>query len=357
MDAKKRRKIKYFGPGVPNEKLRHKILYKYAKNVVFPYDDAVMQGFNQIGEHFKFIQKTEFKSEEMKHKYEPAFTSMFSKSDNMKKLFVGLFRASTDCRPYLKEIKKTGYIENNKCLVESYPNEELYAEIIRYLKEKYPDVRIGYTKIPIESVFLSRPVLFEYALVFIQEMQKDKIDKAPFQEAGAEVMRIYAELGAVTNEIASILRAKHLVKCQTIHPAGGDVNLPQLAVKSGLGGFSKSGNVINKEFGSRLRISAILIQNKIFEYTDNDEHRWIQDFCNTCKRCVRECPTGAIYDESINVEKYIEGIGQHKKASDMEKCHSMHRRTVGCSICLRVCPFSSGADAYSKLKNVMKKQN
>lgn len=61
-------------------------------------------------------------------------------------------------------------------------------------------------------MFRLRPVLFEYAMVFIQEMIKDKIDKASFKEAGDEVMRIYADLGAFTNEVGSMLRDKYQVK-------------------------------------------------------------------------------------------------------------------------------------------------
>lgn len=117
--------------------------------------------------------------------------------------------------------------------------------------------------------------------------------------------------------------------------------------------FSKSGNVINQEFGARFRISALLTQNRIFAYTDNDEHKWIENFCKTCLRCVRECPTGEIYEESKEVGQYIEGIGQHKRASDLYKCHTMHSKTIGCSICLKVCPFSNGINTYKKLKALM----
>ena len=38
------------------------------------------------------------------------------------------------------------------------------------------------------------------------------------------------------------------------------------------------------------------------------------------------------------------------KSIDREKCFPYFFKTVGCSVCIKVCPFAKGKQAYEKLK-------
>ena len=261
-----------------------------------------------------------------------------------------------DVQPYLDELDTNGFIQGTSdTLTSSYPNASIWNELRQYAKEKW-DIHIGFTEVPEELVFKGKAVLFKYALVCYQEMSEDKIKKAPELEAGSEVMRVYKELGFGVDDIANWLREKYGVKCQSNHPLGGLVNTSPLAAKAGLGWQGHNGLLITPEFGQRQRIAPIFIQDKLFEFTDNFEHKWIEQFCKTCRKCEKNCPSEAIYSEKIISIEHISGIEHTRTCIDRTKCFPYFNKTLGCSVCVKVCPFSSGGETYHKLKQVINKR-
>ena len=105
------------------------------------------------------------------------------------------------------------------------------------------------------------------------------------------------------------------------------------------------------EFGPRQRLAPIFIEQKVFQTTDNSDHIWIEEQCKKCGICQKNCPPKAIQEEkTININN-IEGIGAMRTCIDREKCFPQFNKTAGCSICIKVCPFSAGSSAYEKLKN------
>ena len=103
-------------------------------------------------------------------------------------------------------------------------------------------------------------------------------------------MKIYNTLGLAVNDIARWLRDKHDIRCQSNHPLGGLVNIPPLAGKAGLGWRGHDGMLITPQFGQRQRIAPIFLQDKLFEFTDNNDHTWIEEYCKSCRRCEKVCP-------------------------------------------------------------------
>jgi epoxyqueuosine reductase QueG len=114
------------------------------------------------------------------------------------------------------------------------------------------------------------------------------------------------------------------------------------------------GCLITPEFGPRQRLAPIFIEGKIFEYTDNNEHDWIENYCKKCRNCQKNCPTEAIYDERTISIKEIPGIGATKTCINRDKCFPYFSKTLGCSICIKVCPFSNGPKTYLALKDSLK---
>ena len=53
-----------------------------------------------------------------------------------------------------------------------------------------------------------------------------------------------------------------------------------------------------------------------------------------CKKCVRSCPVGAIYDEPK--PRGDGGI----RSIDHDSCRTYVTANFGCAVCLKVCPFS-----------------
>ncbi|MCG8569293.1 MAG: [Fe-S]-binding protein, partial [Spirochaetes bacterium] len=237
----------------------------------------------------------------------------------------------------------------------SFPNNAIWHDLKQYANDKWQLI-IGFTELPEELIFKNKAVLFKYALVFIQEMDKKKIDLAPHIGAGDEVQRVYGTLGVAVNDIAGWLKKKYQIKCQSNHPLGGLVNTSPLAGKAGLGWVGCNGLLITPEFGPRHRIAPVFIEQKFFEFTDNLEHQWLEEFCQTCHKCYQKCPASAIYEEKLNKKNHIPVIGHTRTCIDRDKCYPQFSRTLGCSICMKVCPFSQGKDVYMKLKKLTEKK-
>jgi ferredoxin len=267
----------------------------------------------------------------------------------------GRNRCFTDLAPYLHELENTQHISHDSGLMESYPNQEIWDSLVAYARNQH-NVTIGFTELPRDLLFKGKGVLFRYALVCLQEMNKDKIDAAPALQAGEEVQRVYNALGHAANDIARWLREKYAIKCQANHPLGGLVNSPPLAGKAGLGWQGMDGILITPRYGKRQRIALIFLHEKYFEYTDNRDHVWIEDYCKTCRRCWKACPARAIYDTKVVSNDNDPGF-VIRTCIDREKCFPQFARTLGCSICIKVCPFSRGDGVYEKIKNSFKTQS
>lgn len=336
------------------------IVSRYQDQVVMAHDESLQEGF-------EYFRSNEYKDKE--GSYDFGMKSRFMGGGG-KKFFkmLDIFRNNVfsilktresdfqDLQPYIDELTSKGKIEASSKYKETYPNEKLWKEITDYAWNKWK-VSIGFTELPRQFIFKGKAVLFKYVLVCIQEMEREKIDQAPNMEAGAEVFRVYNSLGIAVNDIARWIRAEYGLKCQSNHPLAGLVVTPPLAGKAGMGWQGCNGLLITPEYGQRQRIAPIFIERKLFEYTDSDEHRWIEDFCDLCKKCQRACPTKAIYEKRKLHLKNISGIGETKQCIDRDKCFPYFGETLGCSICVAVCPFSQGGDSYHKLKENFEKKS
>lgn len=236
----------------------------------------------------------------------------------------------------------------------TFPNNQLWKDLNDYVRN-WSDVKVAFTKVPEKLIFKDRYILFPYALICMMEMKKDKIKKAPRMGAGVEAIRVYANLGNVVNDIAQWLR-KRGIKCQPCHPVGGLLVTPPLAGKAGLGWRGKMGLLLSPEFGIRQRLAPIFVEEKIFEFTDSQEHKWIEDYCKTCGNCARKCPGGAILDEPLVNVSDVEGIGNLFTCVDLPKCYKHFSLKFGCSVCVDACPFSAGGGNYYKIKEKFEKR-
>ena len=224
----------------------------------------------------------------------------------------------------------------------------LWNELNHFIERNWNDIEIGFTKLPSQMIFKGKYTLFRYALVVSQEMKKDKIDQAPAFQAGKETMRVYASLGIIINKIAAWLRKKG-IRSQSNHPMGGLVNTPSLAGKAGMGWQGRSGLLITPKYGPRVRLAPIFIEHKCFDFTDNQNHKWIENYCETCQICEKECPTKAINSKKAVIITDVPGIGAMRTCIDREKCFEYFYKTSGCSVCIKVCPFSVGLNSYITL--------
>jgi Pyruvate/2-oxoacid:ferredoxin oxidoreductase delta subunit len=313
------------------------------------HPDSVQEGFDYLFSVHPDLEPLESKNflkdnpiQMMRARGIP-FRALGSMLKIMQQIQKGSNQSWKDIEPYFYDLSPSQF--------ELKPN--LWNEMNLFIKKNWNDVEIGFTELPPQMIFKGKYTLFRYALIVSQEMKKDKIDQAPEFQAGKETMRVYGSLGLVVNKIARWLR-KTGVRCQSNHPMGGLVNTPSLAGKAGMGWQGRSGLLITPKYGPRVRLAPIFIEHKYFDFTDNQNHKWIENYCEICQICEKKCPTKAINSKKVVIVDDVPGIGAMRTCIDREKCFEYFFRTLGCSICVKVCPFSNGLNTYTKLKNLKK---
>jgi reductive dehalogenase len=121
------------------------------------------------------------------------------------------------------------------------------------------------------------------------------------------------------------------------HARNYQVVVPPILLLAGLGEMCRIGDIVLNPFlGPRFKAAVVttdlpLVPDKPIDFG-------LQAFCNSCMKCARECPSGAI---SFG-DKVIHN-GYEKWALDVEKCTGMrvgNKRGSGCGTCVKVCPWN-----------------
>ncbi len=193
---------------------------------------------------------------------------------------------------------------------------------------------IGFTKLPQELVFKEKAVLFENAIVLTKEMDSGRIALAPHRKTAKMVMETYNELGIIANKLAAYIRKKGY-SAQASHPLGGVVLYPPLAKEAGLGWFGRHGLLITPEHGPRVRIAVVFTNIPNLPFATENPHSWIPNHCATCGKCIRNCPPKSL------LEKPIQQKNGRLTHNISEKCFEYFMEYHSCSICIKVCPFST----------------
>jgi reductive dehalogenase len=127
-----------------------------------------------------------------------------------------------------------------------------------------------------------------------------------------------------------------------------DVNLPPIILMAGLGELSRIGDsVLHPFLGPRFKGAVVTTDLPLLP--DKPIDFGLQDFCSKCKKCARECPSGAISDGSKEMFN-----GYEKWPMDKKKCTGMrvgNQRGSGCGTCIKVCPWSKPYTPFHRAVN------
>lgn len=152
----------------------------------------------------------------------------------------------------------------------------------------------------------------------------------------AQSMRAYLRfslLGGVIGE--QIRRLGYSARVHSV--LDGDVLQPPLLLLAGLGEVSRIGEVILNPFlGPRLKSGVVTTSMPMSH--DKPIDFGLQHFCNSCNKCARECPSGAI---TAGPKLMYNGYEIWK--SDAEKCARYRiTNTAGgmCGRCMKTCPWN-----------------
>lgn len=149
-------------------------------------------------------------------------------------------------------------------------------------------------------------------------------------------MRAYLRFSLVGGVVGKLIR--NLGYSAQVHTnLDGEVLQPPLLLLSGLGEVSRIGEVIVNPFlGPRLK-SGVITTDMPLEH-DKPIDFGMQNFCESCNKCARECPSGAI---TAGPKLMFNGYEIWK--SDSQKCTTYRLTQKGgsmCGRCMKTCPWN-----------------
>jgi epoxyqueuosine reductase len=170
---------------------------------------------------------------------------------------------------------------------------------------------------------------------------------APEPVAAAEVVRQYARGNRIAKRLASAIREFGYDAVPHGGPMAGPVVLIPPAVACGFGELGKHGSIINRKLGSSFRLASVLTDLPLLG--DEQEEFGADAFCTKCRVCVDACPPDAIFDVKQTVRGHV------KWYVDFDKCLPYFNETMGCGICVAVCPWSRPGVADNLLSKLSRR--
>ena len=122
------------------------------------------------------------------------------------------------------------------------------------------------------------------------------------------------------------------------HARNYQVVVPPILLWAGLGEMCRIGDCVLHPFlGPRFK--AAVVTTDLPLAVDKPIDFGLQDFCSKCKKCARECPSGA-----LSLGDKVMFNGYERWSSDVEKCTKMrvgNQKGSGCGTCIKVCPANN----------------
>ncbi len=189
---------------------------------------------------------------------------------------------------------------------------------------------VGITAMTEQATYRGGTINYPTAIVVLVPMDSEEMAYVTTNRAGAETMRAYMEISRTVISLAEHIRSlgwRARAYCE-----GADLLHIPLAIDAGLGQLGKHGSLICKEYGSGMRIATVLTDLPLA--LDSPIDIAVDDLCIGCRRCTLDCPVDAIGDSKEMVR------GEEKWYVDFDKCAPYFTATVGCGICIEVCPWT-----------------
>jgi len=147
----------------------------------------------------------------------------------------------------------------------------------------------------------------------------------------ARTYRYYPLVRQLAEDVAAFVRELgYDARC------GQDVPLKYVAHRIGLGSYGKNGILLTKEFGSYIGLRDVLTDAPL-----EPDAAPAQDLCGSCTRCLKACPTGALYAPyKVNARLCLNPITRREDPIGTETRPGMRNWIIGCDICQEVCPVN-----------------
>jgi 3-chloro-4-hydroxyphenylacetate reductive dehalogenase len=127
-----------------------------------------------------------------------------------------------------------------------------------------------------------------------------------------------------------------------------DIVVPPVLLLAGLGEMCRMGDTVLHPFMGP-RFKAAVVTTDLPLAPDKPIDFGLQAFCAACRKCARECPSGAISSGGKVMTN-----GYEKWPLDVQKCTTMrvgNQHGSGCGTCIKVCPWSKPYTPFHRAVN------
>ncbi len=177
-------------------------------------------------------------------------------------------------------------------------------------------------------------------------MDYDLIQTAPDFPVLLATARGYAIGAWVSIQLAQYIRGLGY-SARAHHLYNYRVLAVPVAVDCGLGELSRAGFLITRELGPGLRLAAVTTDMPLAH--DQPVDIGVQSFCESCKACADNCPSGA-----IPAGGKIESNGIRKWKLDEPKCYRYwHTAGTDCTLCMTTCPWTKPGNWFHKCMSLL----
>ncbi|MEN8155091.1 MAG: reductive dehalogenase domain-containing protein [Acidobacteriota bacterium] len=242
-------------------------------------------------------------------------------------------------------LDRTGFLTDGSMAIKKQKTDpEKITEAIRFIAKYYGAVDIGITELK-DFHFYSHhgrksenwgkkvENTHKYGIAIIVKMDIDQIKHSPALPVLLESSKEYVESAKIAHIIAEYIRGFGF--SARSHVDGNyDLLAVPLAADCGLGEVGRMGILIHKKLGPAVRISAVTTDIPL--QTSVKQNFYIEEFCDICKKCALNCPTGSISEDGKSSNR-----GFEHWSVNQEKCYTFWRRSgTDCAFCIRVCPYT-----------------
>ncbi len=244
---------------------------------------------------------------------------------------------------FLSDIKQNvdGEVRDNR--VDMGPD-EITEKLEGYAKYYGADL-VGFTEIGENCYYSHRgrgenygekiDDLHDYAIAFAVEMDEDMINSAPRTSEAIEVTKGYVKAALIGMVLSYYVR--ELGYEARNHMDGNYLLIaPIVGEKAGIGEIGRSGILVTKEYGPRVRLGIVTTNLEL--RTNERQEFGLKKFCEECGKCGKACPGDAIPEEPLPEN-------EDRWKIDQTKCYRTWRQFgTDCGVCLSNCPLSHGIE-------------
>ena len=189
---------------------------------------------------------------------------------------------------------------------------------------------VGICALTEEALYEGYDPDYPLAISIMLHMDPEEMRFTPGIRSAQETMRVYMDISRIAIELAASIRARGF-RARAYGESSDLLHLP-IAVRAGLGELGKHGSLISKSHGPNVRLATVLTDMPLA--TDEPVDIGVEDLCAGCRRCTIDCPADAISDD----KQMIRGV--QRWYVDFDRCVPYFVKTMGCGICIEVCPWT-----------------